>query len=417
MKKKSVKLLAVLAVSLFAAQVASAAAVDVLVNKLASKGIITRGEAQQIIVESSEEERAIANSGKNPMVPMWVQKLTLTGDVRIRSQFDWSEKEETRIRERLRLRIGIETMASDKVKMGFGIASGTTGANGNDEAPTSTNYTFSGFNKVPVFIDYAFIQYAAADWIKISAGKLKNKTQVWSASDLLWDTDINPDGLAVNLKSKIGKVGIFGNAGAYVLNEQRPSSANHAMPAAYIAQPGVDFKIGQVSVKAAVAYQSFGFKHAASLGSNKTGDYLGVAPYADYNVINPSLEVKFGNVFSKALSVFGDYAYNINDNDGNIAHDDRTGFLYGVSFGDAKIEKFGSWNVKGMYRYLEAAVVPLGLGDSDAYGGKAGKGYEVTVAFGLTKNMSFNIDYYNMGRMHDNKAGQSLLQLDFNYKI
>lgn len=398
-----------LAAVLFFGNAAFAGEVDKLATVLAEKGVISYGEAQQIITETKEEKRQQALSGEDPYLPKWVQNMTFKGDIRLRHQMDWGGSNKTRNRDRMRVRLGVETALFSDVTAAFGLASGAMVAEG-DKSPTSTNHTYQAFNKVPVFIDYAYLQYKISD-LTISAGKVKGKSAVWNATDLVWDGDINPDGIAVNYNKKFNKeVSMFANAGWYVMNEGRKETL---MPDVYIVQPGISYKSGDFSAKVGLAYQQFNMKDRA-LKSNEAG-YIDNNT-TDFRCINPSIELKMNNLFEDyMISVFGDYVKNIDD---SVYKKELEGKVFGLSFGSKKIAELGTWQVKVMNRYLEANAIPTGLGDSDAYGGKSNsEGYEVILTLGITKNLSFGFDYYSMDKINGAEDPKSLAQFDISYKF
>lgn len=399
------KMFLLIAGFLVTASVTAFADISSLTNLLAEKRIISYGEAQAIVTESKEEERLKLASGKSELVPAWVQNLSLKGDIRVRTQYDWNSSDKERIRERLRFRIGAETRPVDKITIGFGLATGALKDNA-DSGASSTNHTFQLMDKANLFIDYAFIGYKPFNWLEVRGGKVKGKTQVWNASDLIWDGDYNPDGLNTTIQTKLSKDAKFiANAGVYTFGETRKEKN---MADAYILQPVIEYKNGDIKLKMGLAYQQFNFegRNQTKLKEASIGDVI-------YKIINPSLSVSFGNVFGSQLSIFGDMAQNIQSDLPKVDDKDADkGYLAGISFGDSKINGFGKWNIKAMYRYLEEYAIPEKLGDSDAYGGKAGKGYEVVLSLGLTKSLSFGIDYYQMTDI-DGNVPKSLCQFDF----
>ena len=406
------KILFALAVVLSAAYV-HAGEVAVLVNKLAEKGIITYGEAAQIITESEEEARALTARAENQSLPLWIQKMALTGDVRVRMQQDVSNAvNEDRIRARTRVRLGQKTTPAEKFKAGIGIATGALRVNGSnvgDQNPSSTNHTYQGFNKAPLFLDFAYLQYEPVNNLFITGGKVKAKTQVWNTTSLLWDWDINPDGAAVNYQTSNLELNFFANAGWYTLNEQR----YQGMPYAYILQPGLSYVTLDLSVKAALAYQYFNIKGKPT-GSNDAGNYLGAAGSNNFSIINPSLEITLRKILSGYdVVIFGDYAKNMYD---SVYSSDRTGYAFGLGLGDEKIDDFGKWQLRGTYRHLEQNVVPLGLSESDAYEGKAGKGWEAKLSYGLLRDLQFNFGYFNMTNIKS-EVRKTVYQLDLVYKF
>lgn len=409
MKKK---IMLALVLALAAAHV-HAGEVAALANKLAEKGVITYGEAAQIITESEEETRALTAKGENAALPLWIQKMAITGDVRVRMQQDVSKAvNEDRIRARSRVRLGLETTPSEKLKAGIGIATGALRVNGSnvgDQNPNSTNHTYQGFNKAPLFLDFAYLQYEPLNNLFITGGKVKAKTQVWNATSLLWDWDINPDGVALNYQTSNPELNFFANAGWYTLNEQRAQG----MPYVYILQPGVSYNTADLSVKAAIAYQSWDLKGKPT-GTNDSGNYLGTPGANNFHIINPSLEITFKKLFAGYdVVVFGDYAKNMYD---GVYSSDRTGYAFGLGFGDEKVDGFGKWQLRGTYRRLEQNVAPLGVTESDAYEGKAGKGFEAKLSYGLLKDLQFNFGYFNMTNIKG-EVRRTVYQYDLVYKF
>jgi hypothetical protein len=421
-----------MAAVVFASNSVYATEIDMLVNKLAEKNVITYGEAQQIITETNEEVRKNLAAGQVSTIPAWVQNLSISGDLRLRHQVDWAADAAgvyyARTRERVRLRTGFLTRVVENVKAGFGVATGSekisdktisgTSVRGDsiiDSEPTSTNSTMGwGFEKFRLMVDYAFLEYSPINMLTATLGKMKSGTQVWNATDLLWDTDINPDGVAVTVKNDIvSNVSGFMTASWLTINELNSATINN--PDAYIFQPGATWKANdKIKVKAAIAYQQFNVK-------GKNMGYYGVttAPFnlINYNCYNPSFQIDYSDlILGSALSIFGDYSTNSNAD----VTSNMNASCYGVQFGSLKIEKFKDWNVRYLMRRIEANAWPNKLGDSDAYGGDNNtQGFEAVVNFGLTRSLTLTLDYYSMDRIIGSTARtpKSLVQCDMVYKF
>ena len=415
------KAAAAFAAVIFLSSSVLAGEIDRLASILAEKGIISYGEAQQLITETNEEIRQKTASGANSSIPAWVQNIKFSGDIRLRHQADWNGAN-NRDRERLRLRFGFEARPVENLTAAFGLASSAVGANGVDANPTSTNATFDGFNKLPIFIDFAYLQYGINNVGKVNLGKVKPNMALWNMKQLVWDTDINPDGITLNVDRKLGNgFDFFGNAGYLFIrgDTTRPNDK----PDVYIFQPGVNYKTGNISVKAALSYQQFNTKDrtVGNFGSNATGEYLPAATVGstDYRLINPAVEVGVNEVAGRyGVKVFGEYVKNISVDD-SVANKSRDeGGLYGITFGDNSVRKFGDWNITYAGRYLMDYAVPYGLSFSDAYSGRTGiRGYEVGLNFGLTKNATFTFAYLNYDRIHAAGPNRSLTQADISYKF
>ncbi|MCB4791046.1 MAG: putative porin [Elusimicrobia bacterium] len=412
------------AIVMMSTGIAYAGEADMLINKLAEKGIISYGEAQQILTEGKEEARKDLAKGKIATLPAWIQNLSLKGDLRLRHQLDWdSSKTYPRIRERARLRMGFESRMAENMQAGFGLAtggetlsgatvSGTTASGGSiiDSEPTSTNHTFTnGFAKSMLMVDYMYLKYNPFSFLSINAGKMKSGDHVWNPTDLLWDTDINPDGVAVKYSKDITEKLNIDVVGSWLVFCEKNAVADN--PIAYIAQPIVKYTVNDnISIKAAAALQSLQVK-------GKSTVYYDTNPAFDYNGTNFSFEAKYLNIIgSNMLCVYGD---TITNGDSKPTTD-KDGSAIGVKFGADKISEFGQWQVAYMARELKANAWLNKLGDSDAYGGaNNSKGFEAVFTMGLTKACSLGIDYYAMDKINSATATtpKSLVQADVVYKF
>jgi hypothetical protein len=91
----------------------------------------------------------------------------------------------------------------------------------------------------------------------------------------------------------------------------------------------------------------------------------------------------------------------------------------GFILGDEKVSEFGNWQFTYNYRNLEKDAWVDWLPDSDFYEGDTGvKGSEFEFTFGLSKNVTFGIDYYsNQPIDNPDKENMSLIQTDLVVKF
>jgi hypothetical protein len=77
--------------------------------------------------------------------------------------------------------------------------------------------------------------------IKLLGGKFKNP--IWRPSDLLWDSDINPEGGAIQLKFKmIPNLDVFFMTGIFVIDENSDGGDPFLVPI----QGGVSYKFAKL---------------------------------------------------------------------------------------------------------------------------------------------------------------------------
>jgi hypothetical protein len=407
----------ILFVFIVTTRISHANEIETLLNKLVEKGVLTGPEAQQILVETREEEQKKIAQRKHDILPEWIQKTKLTGDFRLREQYEDRSNKDERWRTRFRLRLGLESQVADKFKVGFGIASG-----GSD--PRSTNQTFQDtFSHKGINIDYAYGQYNPFNWLTLVGGKIKNP--LFSPDDLIWDSDINPEGGAAQFKYKAcDTLGLFTNVGFFILDERNsetpPPPKERQDPFMYVVQPGFEWKIQDpdlkdiAKLKASVAY--YGFTHVKNnildnSGKTNTGYSSGLK--YDYNsfVTNALLGFKPQGFIVPYVGVFGEFVYNPDPKKGN------KGWLLGGKFGVEKVADKGQWQLTYMYRRLGRDAVLDTFPDSDFFGGATDvKGHEGIFEYGICKNVSVSLDYYNSKQLHGAES-ENLLQLDWNLKF
>ncbi len=219
-----------------AAMPARAGELDMLLDRLVEKQVLDPGEAQEIRVGTQEEVKKEISQQRHATLPMWLQTMKLRGDVRLRYQFnDNRNKALTQHRGGFRLRFFADAKVNERVYMGFGFASGSSAD------PRSTNQTFGDNNgKKGLWIDYVFAEYNASDYAAFTAGRTRNP--LWLTNDMLWDTDINMEGLSARVNAPLDhNWSLFANAGFMVLGE---SSSDPKDPYMTFVQPGLGWRGG-----------------------------------------------------------------------------------------------------------------------------------------------------------------------------
>jgi hypothetical protein len=133
---------------------------------------------------------------------------------------------EDRNRFRIRARLGLDADLSD------GFTAGMRMATGSDSSPVSTNQTLGGsggnFSKYSLWLDRAFLKYEADlsatpfdhyglltnTNVALTAGRFDRP--FWSPTDLMWDSDLGFDGLALQAKRQVHQgFTAFAAAGAF----------------------------------------------------------------------------------------------------------------------------------------------------------------------------------------------------------
>ena len=339
-------------------------------------------------------------------LPEWVKNLKISGDFGARTEYINDRKSTDnydRVRERLRIRLSIDTTLVDKMKVSLGVE--TSGSN-----PTSAWTDFTDFRNQPLYVAHAYLQYEFSDKLTISGGKLKNDVPFWKPAQLVWKNDVNPFGVSANVGVKLGRnLDFFLNGGLFALTEYRDNEWGLDTPMNIIAvvQPGIEYRRGGLLTKGAVAVQQF------SLVNHDISSNTWIRSNRSHTLITSAWDVSYPNLVGSYGPMFaGEYSKNMHEN----ADSDSQAYLIQAGFGNEKIDRFKAWQVKAAYRRRELNAIPYGFGQTSAYDGEPGKGWEYFVALGLTGRLAFNATLYDMNNL-DGALPQLVSQFDLVYRF
>jgi Putative porin len=190
-------------------------------------------------------------------LPEWTKRFKIYGDIRVRAEGVFQGEEsspffsnynainggtgfdtqgalpppllnttEDRKRVRMRARLGFNAQVADWVSADVRLATG------NDSSPVSTNQTFGGggnLSKYNIWLDRASIRFTPYKDLKIDLGRAENP--FWT-TDLLFDTDLNFDGLSGRYTRTMpfaDTVSLFGTAGAFPVYNTDFAFGNNAI--------------------------------------------------------------------------------------------------------------------------------------------------------------------------------------------
>lgn len=302
----------------------------------------------------------------------WTDSISLSGDTRLRFESIDADGSAQRDRSRFRARFGLEAQPSDDIKLVFRLATG-------DGSPVSTNVTMdSGFSAKDILVDRAYVDWTLNEMWSVRAGKMKNPWFRAGGTPLVWDSDLNPEGIAF-----IGKSGaLFGSLAAMSV-EERASSDDSLLLAA---QGGWKGKINdQGTLTAGASYFSY-------------TDTVGQAPFYDGDANGNTVDLS-GDYLSdfRLVELFAEYQTTINDlpltvygdlvqNTDAISNQDLA-FTIGATLGNA-----GSAGDKQIgYAWLdtEADAVVGTFNDSDFAGGVTdARGHLIQAKYSVRDNVT-----------------------------
>jgi hypothetical protein len=340
----------------------------------------------------------------------WWDNVSIYGDFRYRHEYQNEEGEPERNRQRIRARIGITGKVNDNMKTVFQLATG-------GDNPVSTNQSLDdAFSTKPIGVDLAYMEFwhDRLPGVTVQAGKFKNPFYKPGGSELIWDSDWNPEGGVVKYDRDFQHVSVE-LIGAELYVEERSTEPDALIGAG---QGVLRLHVNDKRTAIAVGGSIFGYSHTegfdpffnASEPLGNSMDTLG--HYANgFNLVEANVELTHA-LNGTPLNVHGDFVKNTS------ADSLDTGWLVGFNVGKAKDP--GSWEFRYIYRELEKDAVVGQFTDSDFRGGGTdGRGHELGGAYQLMKNAAFKVTYFinetdlEAEKQMDYKKLQVDLQLKF----
>ena len=335
---------------------------------------------------------AIAQDGLNVDKVKWAESVKVKGDLRYRVEQIDEEGKDTRDRQRIRARLGVDGKANDQVSVGMQLATGVSD-------PVSRNATLSGGfggEGMDLGLDLAYIKYAPLDGVAFVGGKMKNP--FINVSDLIWDGDLTPEGIAVNASVGDDKsVELFGNAG-YIWVEERSGESDDTMlyagqaavkvrltPELYVLAGGTYYAYENMEGYPVIDFQNTSKSYGNSTRKAVSGSVTNTVYANEYTIAEGFAEI--GYWAGVPLRLFGQYAVNTDAD----AFD--TGYLVGAAVGKAKNP--GTYELAYSYYEVEKDAVVGAFTDSDRHGGGTdGNGHKISAKYQLAKNWQFGATYF-----------------------
>jgi len=353
----------------------------------------------------------------------WTDYVTVKGDMRLRletinddSKLNASKEHYTRDRLRIRARLGAEAKLED-LKTGVRISTG--GAD-----PISGNVTLGdGDQKKDVRLDLAYLDYSflgdSPYELRAIGGKMSNPMITYGNDDLLWDSDLTPEGIAAKARFGNDWLTFLGNLeGLYIQDrDSKPNATGWIGQGAlqFVFVPEVSLTLGgsYLAYQNLKGYDVIDWENKNNSYGNSTmkgsvnGSTTNKAWACEFTPI-----MGFGNldlfVWNVPLTIYGQAITNPK------ADDNKNGFMGGLSLFKAKNPR--TFELGYSYTKLEKDAT-LGMWtDSDRWGGGTdGKGSRFYGKYQITKYLQFAVTFFlDQKKISDpkNEADYNRLQVD-----
>jgi hypothetical protein len=382
---------------LAAAFSATAETVDAkLLGMLRDNGSITPAQYTELSTDLANEQKAAPASApvnKKDFDDLqqkiaWAANTVVSGDIRVRQEnisIENNDPERNQDRQRVRARVAVVSQVSPDVEAGVRIASG----NSNDARSTNQDLN-NYFTKKDLWLDRAYVNYHPTEvpGLKVVGGKM---AQPWvNVDEMIWDGDVNPEGIASLYSHKFGPAELFGSTGAFTLKDNVNGNG---------VQFTDDLRLisAQVGVRFTLA-DNYKFMAGGSLYHYHLDGDSPVVPPATLGLSangNTSTQFQLYEGFTQLditglpvpLTFWGQYVKNPNAN--GPQSDNDMGWLAGF--------KTKIWNISLLYSYrdVQRNAVVGAFTDSDFADGFTGsRGSKFQIQYPISKNFMFSTQYF-----------------------
>jgi len=367
--------------------------------------------------QSRQMEKMTSETIKNEQADVlpenlkWLEKIKISGDFRYRhdhtdlqaesaGRAEWQNGEE---RHRIRARLMFEAMINDDWDVAFRIASGSS------KAPNSTNQDLEdAFSSKDIWLDLAYFDWhpEAKEGLNVFGGKMHNPFYRVNKAEHIWDTDLNPEGIAAQYMAPLSdRDQLFVAGGGFWVDE----SSSDVDTSLWGVQTYWKHTIGNPDyVLAGASYYDYGNlqgQEALDTWSTKKLFYgntsSGGVYVSDYDIFEAFGEYGF-KFAGMPLAFFGSWVQNI-----DASTDEDTGWLVGGKLNKAKDP--GSWELGYDYRDTEADAVVGGFIESSFVAGSTdSRGHRFVFKYQINKATQAALTY-----CHAENAGSSSVDLDY----
>ena len=427
-----------------------------LLDLLVRKKIISDQEAEEIRGELTKEFSQ-APAGKLK-ISQPLTELEIYGDGRVRYEIREGNSgppstivtnrndAQQRNRQRYRLRLGLRGTLMDDFFFGLRLETSASSR--------STNVTFGddagpfGKTSDAINVGQLYVGYRGFRDITLTAGRMPNP---FITTSMVWDGDINPEGLAQQYKhtfnlsfgggaaastgdySKDGKtmtaavveepfklgIDVFANFGQFVYDDQNPENGLGAPPVAngrripendaYLLgyQIGARFKFPH-NMYFQIAPTIY---HYSGYGNDFNTFYSGDPNFrVGANTITPNqvginsllifeMPAEFGfKIGELPARVFSDFAVNLDAEDraraaGRPLEDDER-YAYQIGVGIGQLKAKGEWQVQVFWQHAEQYSLDPNLVDSDIFDSRLNmEGVAFQAGYAISDAVTFNLTY------------------------
>ena len=447
-----------------------------LLDLLVKKKVLSDQEAEEVRADLVKEYTSTSAGKINISAP--VKELKIYGDTRVRYEYRQAQSQANPNdsaggdRFRYRLRLGMDVKLTEDWFVGVRLETASGGRSTNiTMGPTGAGTPWNKTNN-SVYVGQAYVKNTTFPWLTVLAGRMPNPMV---CSPMVWDSDINPEGFAQQLKYSFGPfegsekpsadgkgtvaaaepnpltIDVFANFGEFVYDSGYKQNSIGST------QSYNDVFLFALQSGAKVNFDKHTFLQVAPTlylySSNRNADYIsiiytgGTAAGNNQTAIN-NLEIfdiplEFDwRMYDLPFRAFGEFAYNIQGSErahraqlasATVQKISGQNIAWQAGLAVNKIKKKGDWELMAYWQSSGQYALDPNMVDDDVFDGHLNmQGPVVKAGYALTDAVSLNVAYNygsilnkNLGTggsggiLSGNPADKSynLVQLDVNVKF
>lgn len=343
--------------------------------------------------------------GKKDEAASWANDIKIKGDIRARYEKrdavnPITNANNDKDRQRVRLRLGAYGKVNDQIDFGVRFATGGSRTSSNVDAGDNAGMK-------AIYVDQAYVDMHPEQigGAHVFLGKMPPP---WMAagSGLIWDTDLNPEGVAVTYEKQFVPVKLMANAGSFIFQDNLSDDIR-----LWSGQVAGEKKFGSTTLTLGMSDYCFQNAENIKVADSLTGKMGSTANTAngDFNLVEAFGSYGF-TVFKLPILLNGQYVVNM-----AAASGDDTAYLGGITIGKAKDK--GTWEIGYSYRDIGKDAVVAGLNDSD-FAGESWVGcfgHKFNAKYQVAKNLSADLAYI-LSTDYKNRDANTF-QADLNFKF
>ena len=305
----------------------------------------------------------------------------LFGDVRFRAQNRKREDFDPRFQKKIRARFGAEFFVSEAFSSRFSVSTGRSPTSANANLGDSFSYKDFGIHE-------ASITYEPVNQMQFVLGKMELPFIVFGDSELMWDSTLTPEGMALKWSRGQGLMRPFLNSGYFILSENYRKKRGINLPdhTVFVAQLGSEFHLGRWRFTLAggpVRYSQIAGSRFRDISEDESfGNSEGRKNrfLYDYHLKEAMVELSYRSMLELHF-----FAHGIENSEG----EERRAHRWGAAIEYANLELMGA------YRRVERdAVFGFFTESNFAFGGTDQKGYEANVRWKPEKNFFITLTHH-----------------------